>query len=305
MSPSDRRPVTRAQRLAAFALLAILVMTLLASAAVSASAATARRTWQAQLAANGASGTATLSLFWAGNGTLALNLTGLGASAKYPVIVYRGTCVAPIVIVSLPETVTDAAGAVATTSDIPTTTMATMWAYARGQPIAIRVGTGAAAMCGALRFPVATRIAIPSLKIDLPVIRSRIGYPPCNVAIYLKELAQPGEPGVTFIYSHARKGMFLPLLERSKINNGASLLGLTVQVWTSNDLVSTYEITRVRRHVTTFGNAFDLQTEQLWIQTSEGPRGTVAKLILIARRTSVAAASHAAANPVPRPVACG
>ena len=83
--------------------------------------------------------------------------------------------------------------------------------------------------------------------------------------------------------------MFLPLLERSKIRNGASLLGMIVQVWTSDDLVSTYEITRVKRHVTTFAGAFEATTEQLWLQTSEG---------LMERRASSSSwPSESAANP--------
>jgi hypothetical protein len=98
--------------------------------------------------------------------------------------------------------------------------------------------------------------------------------------------------------------MFLPLLERSRINNGASLIGATVRVWTSNNLVSTYQITRVRRHVTSLDGVFDIGPEQLWIQTSEGPRGTLAKLIVVAKRVSYEAASAEAANPTPRPVAC-
>ena len=79
------------------------------------------------------------------------------------------------------------------------------------------------ALCGALRFAVATRIAIPSLKIDLPIVKPPSGYPLCNVAMYIRELSQPREPGVTMIYSHARRGMFLPLLSASKINNGAAM----------------------------------------------------------------------------------
>ena len=122
--------------------------------------------------------------------------------------------------------------------------MNSVWAYARTTAIAIKVGTGSTARCGALRFTVATRIAIPSLAIDLPIVKSPSGYPLCNVAMYLKELSQPGEAGVSFIYAHARKGMFLPLLDRSKVNNGASLIGMTVKVWTSNDVVTTYEITQ-------------------------------------------------------------
>jgi sortase (surface protein transpeptidase) len=183
--------------------------------------------------------------------------------------------------------------------------MNSVWAYARTTSIAIKIGTGSLAVCGVLRFAVATRIAITGLKIDLPIVKPTSAYPPCNVALYLRELSQPGEAGVTFIYAHARKGMFLPLLDRSKINNGASLLGMTVQVWTSDDLVRTYEITKVRRHVTTLGNALDLEPEQLSLQTSEGPRGTVGKLIVVAKRVSVEPAAQDAAHPVARPVTCG
>jgi hypothetical protein len=98
--------------------------------------------------------------------------------------------------------------------------------------------------------------------------------------------------------------MFLPLLERSRINNGASLIGATVKVWTSYNLVSTYRITRVRRHVTSLDGVFDIGQEQLWIQTSEGPRGTIAKLIVVAKRVGYAAASQEAAHPKAQPVVC-
>ncbi len=190
------------------------------------------------------------------------------------------------------------------TSAVSTRIMNSIWRYGRTAAFSIKVGTGSLARCGALTFAVATRIAIPGLKIDLPVIRPGSGYPPCNVAMYIQELSQPREAGVTLIYAHARKGMFLPLLERSRVNNGASLIGATVKVWTSNNIVSTYQITRVRRHVTSLDGVFDIGAEQLWIQTSEGPRGTVAKLIVVAKRIGYAAADHASAHPVAHPVAC-
>ncbi len=284
---------------------AVLVATLFAATASTASAAAPRRVWQAQLAAGGATGTATLTAYWAGNGALGLNLTGLQPSATLPVIVYRGTCAAPIRIASLPAAVADASGAAATTSPVSTAVMNSIWAYARTTAVAIKVGTGSLALCGALRSAVATRIAVPSLKIDLPIVKPPSGYPLCNVAMYLRELSQPVEAGVTFIYAHARKGMFLPLLDRSKISNGASLLGMTVKVWTSDNLVTTYQITKVRRHVTSLGNVFDIQTQQLWMQTSEGPRGTVGKLIVVAKRIGVEAATQEASHPTARPVTCG
>ena len=185
-----------------------------------------------------------------------------------------------------------------------TTMLNAIWRYGRTGTIALKVGNGSLGRCAALRYPVATRVAIPSLAIDLPVVRPPSGYPLCNVAMYIRELSQPREAGVSYIYAHARKGMFLPLLERSKVNNGASLLGMTVRVWTSDDILSTYQIIRVRRHVTTLDGIFGITAEQLWLQTSEGPNGTREKLIVIARRLGSVASDHAAAHPTPRPIVC-
>ncbi|MBF8289400.1 MAG: hypothetical protein HW391_368 [Chloroflexi bacterium] len=297
-----RKP--RSRRFLKLVSLSVVAAVVLATTAPTASAASIRRVWQARLAAGGASGTAALTAYWTGNGALGLTLIGLQASATYPVVVYRGTCAAPIVLARLPAAVADAAGAVTSTAAVSGVVMNSVWSFARTGAIAIKVGTGSLAMCAALTFPLATRIAITGLKIDLPIIRQTTSYPPCNVAMYIRELSQPGEAGVTLIYGHARKGMFLTLLERSKINNGASLVGLTVQVWTSNNLVTTYTISKVRRHVTSLDGVFGIETGQLWIQTSEGPRGTVAKLIVVAKRTGVEQASHEAAHPTPRPVAC-
>jgi hypothetical protein len=301
MHRSTRRPIQRARR----ALLLLTVATIVATlSAPSAAAVSVRRAWKAQLGGNGASGTATLTAYWTGNGSLNLKLVGLQPSTTYPVIAYHGSCAKPTLITRLPGAVTDANGSVTKTSAVSTRIMNSIWGYGRTAAFSIKIGTGALARCGVLNYAVATRIAIPGLKIDLPVIRQRASYPPCNVAMYLQELSQPREAGVTLIYAHARKGMFLSLLERSRISNGASLIGATVRVWTSNNLMSTYRITQVRRHVTSLAGVFDIGQEQLWIQTSEGPRGTVAKLIVVAKRVSYAAASPDAAHPMPHPVAC-
>jgi hypothetical protein len=264
-----------------------------------------RRTWTAPVGNNGINGTAILKGYMVGPGAIDLSLVGLQPSTTYPVIIFRGACSAPIVIARLPSALTDAFGAVTKTTAISTIVMNKIWPYGRTGAIAVKVGAGALGRCGALTYPVATRVAIPSLKINLPVVKPPGGYPLCNVAMYYPLLSQPREGGVAFIYAHARVGMFLPLLERSKINNGASLLGVTFQVWTSDDLVSTYQITRVRRHVTTFAGAFEATTEQLWLQTSEGPHGTLGKLIIVAKRISSQPAIGAAAHPTPHPKVCG
>ncbi len=148
---------------------------------------------------------------------------------------------------------------------------------------------------------VATRIRIAALDIDLPIVKGPDGYPLCNVAMYLKELHQPGQDKATYIYAHARKGMFLPLLE-TKVK---AQLGMVVEVWTSDDYRFLYEVTEVRRDQRNLNDALDADTEQLWLQTSEGPKGTPGKTQVVAMPLSVETADHDDAHPKPKPVDCG
>jgi len=298
MQTTDRRSAL-ARRTLVLLGLAGLVASLIADPV---SAYSVRRTWTANL---GVSGTAVLRGYMAGDGSLELRLAALQPSTTYPIVAYRGSCASPQVITRLPGAVTDATGAVSKTSGVSIRIMNSIWAYGRTGSIAIKIGTGTLARCAALTYPVATRIAMPALKIDLPVVRGPSGYPYCNVAMYLPSLSQPREGGVSFLYAHARVGMFLPLLDRAKINNGASLIGMTILVWTSNNLVSTYKVVRVRRHVTTLEGAYTATTEQLWVETSEGPRGTRQKMIVVAKRTGSVPSTEAAAHPTPRPKICG
>jgi hypothetical protein len=70
-----------------------------------------------------------------------------------------------------------------------------------------------------------------------------------------------------------------------------------------------YEITEVRRHQTSLTDALGATSEQLWLQTSEGPRaapGVVTpKVQVLALPFSQGAADHADAHPEAHPVACG
>jgi hypothetical protein len=156
---------------------------------------------------------------------------------------------------------------------------------------------------------VATRVRVAALKIDLPVIRQPdVSYPACNVAMWYQDrrLGQPGEGKATYIYAHARTGMFLPLLNQSKKQNGKAMLGMVVEVWTSDDQRFLYVITDVRRHVPTtsaFNAPFAAKSEQLWLQTSEGV-GPMPKLQIVAEPLSQEPAPHAEANPTPHPVNC-
>lgn len=153
---------------------------------------------------------------------------------------------------------------------------------------------------------VATRVVVAALGIDLPVVRQPDpAYPACDVAMYHEALGQPGQGRATYLYAHAREGMFLPILTASKVDNGAAMLGMIVEVYTSDDQLFLYEITEVRRHQLDLDDAVAATTEQVWLQTSEGPKGTRPKTQVVARFLSTGPADPDAAHPVAKPVACG
>ena len=67
---------------------------------------------------------------------------------------------------------------------------------------------------GNLTAYIATRVTVPALGIDLPIVTSPPNeqFPLCNAAEYLtldKPLAYPGLPQATYLYAHARTSMFL------------------------------------------------------------------------------------------------
>lgn len=167
---------------------------------------------------------------------------------------------------------------------------------------------------GPTRRPRASRIIVRSLGIDLPIIsRDRKvpdqgpdQYPPCDVALYHTALQQPGEAGTTYLYGHAREGMFLPLLEASTRDDGKEMLGKVVRVYTNDDRLHLYRITKVKRHATDFSLVTDAppDKEQLILQTSEGPRGTVPKLQVLAEPYDVRDATREEARPEAKPRAC-
>jgi sortase family protein len=156
---------------------------------------------------------------------------------------------------------------------------------------------------------VATRVVIPALKIDLPIVKGPPNHVLCNVAMYAQApgLVQPGFPGSTYLYGHARKGMFLPLLDASKKNNGKAMLNMIVEVYTSDDQRLTYSISEVRRHVPKtdgFSDPLSRKAETLWLQTSEGPKGTPTVLQVVAEPLTSGPANDADAHPKPHPVVC-
>jgi hypothetical protein len=153
---------------------------------------------------------------------------------------------------------------------------------------------------------VATRVRIADLDIDLPIIKGPSGYPKCDVAMYLVDptdpprLGQPGQGRATYLFAHARPGMFEPLLK----TKAADQRGAVVEVWTSDDQLFLYEIKHVRRDQRNLDDALAATTDQLWLQTSEGPKGTPGKTQVIATPLSSGPADPADAHPKAKPKSC-
>ncbi|MEW6223107.1 MAG: sortase [Chloroflexota bacterium] len=287
------------------ALALLLAVLLLGLAAAPASADTVRRTWRASIGTSGANGAATLWAYLDGDARMLLNLRGLQPTAAYAVEIRGGSCASLGSVLTRTEAATtDAIGAFYGYRHLTQGQMNDVWTVARRGSIVIRLVSGTSVRCASLAFYRATRVRIPAYSIDLPVIPGPGGYPPCNVAMYVRELSQPREPGVTMIYAHARRGMFLPLLRASKTNNGAAMIGKLVYVYTSDSKAVVYRITQVRRHVTSIQNAFGITSERLWLYTSEGPSFSYPKLVVVASRVKVVSATYSASHPRAKPVKC-
>jgi len=158
-----------------------------------------------------------------------------------------------------------------------------------------------------------SRVVIEALEIDLPIVSGDLAvagnspdYPLCDVAQYLTTYRYPGRPGTTWIYAHAREGMFLPLLTASEQDDGESLIGTEVEVYSTGARRYTYRITDVQRHALDRTVAAGLAADEriLVLQTSEGPTGTVPKLQITAEFTEVSEATVDAAAPSAAPRDC-
>ncbi|HEY2888434.1 MAG TPA: hypothetical protein VGJ17_07445 [Candidatus Limnocylindrales bacterium] len=154
---------------------------------------------------------------------------------------------------------------------------------------------------------VATRVVVSKLRIDLPVIAQPPDsgtFPLCDVALDFTALGQPGSGRATYIYAHAREGMFLPLLLASQDHNGQRLLGDVIQVYTSDNWLFLYQVSEVRRHVRDLNAAYADTTGRLWLQTSEGPNDSYPKLQIVGDFLSAERANPNAAHPAAHPRQC-
>ena len=164
---------------------------------------------------------------------------------------------------------------------------------------------------GFIPVGLASRIVIPDLGIDLPIVSSDLEPPPdnyglCDVAQYLTTFSQPGDPGTTYLYAHSQPGMFLPLFEASTRADGAELVGDRVDVYTSDGVRHSYEVFEVQRGSTDFSLAEGLAPgeRRLVLQTSESPTGGTTNLVVAARPVGDELVDPAEANPEAHPRVC-
>jgi hypothetical protein len=72
------------------------------------------------------------------------------------------------------------------------------------------------------------------LKIDLPV-SSGSPVPACNVACISPTTGSASRAGPRDVHLRPRQdGMFLPILDASKVSNGKKMIGMVVEVWTND-----------------------------------------------------------------------
>jgi LPXTG-site transpeptidase (sortase) family protein len=182
-----------------------------------------------------------------------------------------------VVLVSAPEPISEPAAA----PSVPAATAPPLVAERSSpQPSAAAATPKPMAISG-------SRIAIPRLAIDLPLEVGEIardipragyaGATPENVALVFPSSRLPGEGGNTYIYAHARAGMFLALW-------GAKV-GDQVIIYRPDDGERrSYRVTLIAARV----NPSDTQwldpagDERLTLQTSTGPNPGDPRFIVVA-----------------------
>lgn len=131
-------------------------------------------------------------------------------------------------------------------------------------------------------IPDGYRVRIPRLRIDLPIAEGVIQrdvdqqQTPEGYAFHLPGTAIPGERGNSYVYSHARAGMFLALWE--------ARVGDEVIVTAPDGRTLAYAVSEVRPRVapTDVSVAQPTTDERLTLQTSTGPSPSDPRFVVIA-----------------------
>jgi LPXTG-site transpeptidase (sortase) family protein len=131
-------------------------------------------------------------------------------------------------------------------------------------------------------IPDGYRVQIPRLGIDLPIAEGDIErdvvaqQTPENFAFHLPGSAIPGEGGNSYIYAHARRGMFLSLWN--------ARAGDRVSISTPGGAALQYVVVEVHPRVPPADTTWVLPTslERLTLQTSTGPNREDPRFVVVA-----------------------
>ena len=142
--------------------------------------------------------------------------------------------------------------------------------------------SSAPAVTPAPAIPDGYRIKIARLLIDLPIAEGNIerdavkGETPENVALHLPGSAIPGGGSNTYIYAHARRGMFLSLWD--------ARAGDEVSIVTPDGRVLRYLVSEVHPRVDPSDVSWVARTpaERLTLQTSTGPNPNDPRFVVVA-----------------------
>jgi sortase (surface protein transpeptidase) len=131
-------------------------------------------------------------------------------------------------------------------------------------------------------IPTGYRVRMPRLAIDLPIEEGDVQRDtvkqetPENFAFHLPGSAIPGEGGNSYIYAHARRGMFLALWSARE--------GDEVTVITPDGRELRYVVSEVHARVDPADIAWAAPspTERLTLQTSTGPNPADPRFVVVA-----------------------
>jgi LPXTG-site transpeptidase (sortase) family protein len=131
-------------------------------------------------------------------------------------------------------------------------------------------------------IPDGFRVQVPRLSIDLPIAEGIIQrdveqqQTPEGWAFHLPGTAIPGQLGNTYIYSHARVGMFLSLWNAK--------VGDEVTITTPDGKTLAYVVSEIRPRVapTDISVAQPSSDQRLTLQTSTGPSPSDPRFVVIA-----------------------
>ena len=129
------------------------------------------------------------------------------------------------------------------------------------------------------------RVRVRRLGIDLPLLPGDTARDsvrettPNGAAFVLPASAWPGTGGNSYVYAHARVGMFLSLWR--------ARLGDVVEITIALGEIRRYLVTEIHPRVapTDFSYTLPTQDERITLQTSTGPRATDPRFVVVAARS--------------------